>query len=66
MFNLLTKFHSLIVFTSWDIGQYVYRNCLLASCDVINFEPYLSNQAVFYMAKNLRQKIKYLENEKSF
>ena len=28
---LLTKFHCLIAFTSWDIGQYVYCNCLLNS-----------------------------------
>ena len=25
----LTKFHCLVAFTSWDIGQYVYCNCLL-------------------------------------
>ena len=25
----LTKFQYLVVFTSWDIGQYVYCNCLL-------------------------------------
>ena len=25
----LTKFQCLVVFTSWDIGQYVYCNCLL-------------------------------------
>ena len=23
------KFHCLVAFTSWDIGQYIYRNCLL-------------------------------------
>ena len=34
----LTKFHCLVVFTSWDIGQYVYCNILLTGCDVINFE----------------------------
>ena len=28
-FYQVTKFHSLIAFTSWDIGQYVYYNCLL-------------------------------------
>ena len=28
-FYKLTKFHCLIAFTSWDIGQYVYCNCLL-------------------------------------
>ena len=25
-----TKFHCLIVFTSWDIGQYMYCHCLLS------------------------------------
>ena len=29
IFNQLTKFHCLVVFTSWDIGQCVYCNCLL-------------------------------------
>ena len=29
IFCLLTKFHCIIAFTSGDIGQYVYRNCLL-------------------------------------
>ena len=27
----LTKFHCVVVFTSWDIGQYAYCNCLLTS-----------------------------------
>ena len=31
IFYYLTKFKCLVVFTSWDIGQYVYRNCLLTS-----------------------------------
>ena len=26
----VTKFHCLIAFTSWDIGQYVYCNCLFS------------------------------------
>ena len=29
MFYYLTKFHSLVAFTSWDIWQYVYCNYLL-------------------------------------
>ena len=29
MFYYLTKFHCLVAFTSWDIGQYVYCNYLL-------------------------------------
>ena len=37
-------------------------------CDVINFEInlFFSNQAHSYMTKNLSQKLKYLQNEKSF
>ena len=37
-------------------------------CDVINFEInlFFSNQAHSYMTKNLSQKFKYLQNEKSF
>ena len=30
-FYQLIKFHCLIAFTSRDIGQYVYYNCLLTS-----------------------------------
>ena len=43
------KFHFLIVFTSWDIGEYVYYNCLLTRLWRHEFwlQPYLSNQAVF-------------------
>ena len=29
IFYLLTKFYCLVVFTSWDIGQYVHCNCFL-------------------------------------
>ena len=29
IFYYLTKFHCLAAFTSWDIGQYMYYNCLL-------------------------------------
>ena len=44
----LIKFHCLITFTSWDIGQYVYYNCLftwLWRHKIWNY-PNLSNQAV--------------------
>ena len=48
--------------TSWNIGQYVYYNCLLTRLDVIEFEINLNlfNQAFS------RQKLKYLEKENSF
>ena len=37
-------------------------------CDVINFETNLGFliKTFFYMTKKSRQKLKYLENEKSF
>ena len=28
-FRYLTNFHCLVAFTSWGIGQYMFRNCLL-------------------------------------
>ena len=37
-FYYLTKFHCLLVFTWWGIGQYVYYNCLFNTLNVINFE----------------------------
>ena len=30
IFYQLSKFHCLIAFTSWDIGQYVYCNCFVS------------------------------------
>ena len=38
VFYQLTKFYCLGAFTSWDIMQYVYCNCLRPGCDVINFK----------------------------
>ena len=37
-------------------------------CDIVNFEidVIFLIRPLFYMTKNLRQKFKYLENEKSF
>ena len=45
----LTKFHCLLAFTSWDIGQYVYCNCLLVRLWRHKFwnQSYLSSQDVF-------------------
>ena len=34
VFYYLTKFHYLAAFTSWDIGQYVYGDCLL-TCSIL-------------------------------
>ena len=49
IFHQLAKFHCLVAFTSWDIGQYVYWNCLLTSLWRHKFWhwPYIFNKAVF-------------------
>ena len=41
--------HCLVAFTSWDIGQYVYCNCLLTRLwrHIFLNWPYLSNKAIF-------------------
>ena len=54
----LTRFHCLIAFTSWDIGQYVYCNCLLTRLWRYKFWnwPYLSNQAVFLQYEKAKKK----------
>ena len=68
MFFYLTKFQCLVVFTSWDIGEYVYCNSLLTRFWRNKFwnKHYLSNQAVFSTWPKLGQKFKYFVNEKSF
>ena len=65
---ILSKSHCLIAFTSRDIGQHVHYNCLLTRLDVIKFEINLIflTKPFRYMTKKSRQKLKYLENEKSF
>ena len=44
------------------LGNMCIAIVYLPGCDVINFEI----SCFFYMTKKLRQKFKYLENEKSF
>ena len=63
IFYSLTKFHCLVVFISWDIGQ-----CVLAlqQTIIILFVDVILTKTFFYMVKNSRQKFEYLENEKSF
>ena len=59
IFYWLTKFHCLIAFTSWDIQQYAYCNCLLTrlwSYFEFGNEQYLSNQAVFIHDQNVTTK----------
>ena len=58
------KFHCLIAFNSWDIGHYMYCNCFLTSFFEINFIFLI--KLFLYMIKKARQKLKYLENKKSF
>ena len=64
IFYQLTKFHCLIAFTSWNIGQYVYCSCLLTRVWRHNFEIKLIFliKPFFYMTKKSRQKFKYREN----
>ena len=62
----MTTFHCLIVFTYWDIEQYVCWTYLYL-CDVINFEnnPNLLIKPFFlHNQKVKKKKIKYLQNEK--
>ena len=51
----VTKFHCLVDFALWDIGQYVYCSCLLTRLWLHKFS-YLSNQAVFSSWPNSRDK----------
>ena len=53
-----------IAFTSRDIGQYVYQNYLLTRL----WRHNIWNQSnhFCYMTKKSWQKLKYVENEKSF
>ena len=59
IFYYLTKSHCLVVFTSWDIGQFVYYSYLLTSLWGQKFciWPYLSNQAVFLQDQEVKTKI---------
>ena len=59
---------NMTAFTSWDIWQHVYCNCLFPSLYVIHVEIYLSFviKQFSYMTKKSGQKFKYLKNEKWF
>ena len=62
---LTTKFYCRIVFTSCDIGQYVFCNFLLTRLLRHKFqnEPYLSNQVVFQNDQKLKTKMRMWEWE---
>ena len=68
IFYELTKFHCLVVFTCWDIGQYVYSNGFLTRlwCHKFGINLIFLIKPFFHMTKNSRQKFQYLEKEKSF
>ena len=59
IFYYLTKFQCLVAFPSWDIGQYVYCNCLLTGCDLKNFEINLIylNKSFLLHDQNVKTKI---------
>ena len=58
-FYYFSKFHCLIFFTSWVIGQYVYRNFLFSKLWHHKFWNWfcLFNQAVFLSNQNVKTKI---------
>ena len=67
--NYLTKFHCLVTFTSWDIGQYVYCHCLLTSLRRHKFWnwPYLLNHAVFSAwSKHQDKNLNILRTKRTF
>ena len=56
----------LIAFTSSDIGQYVYSNCLLTSLWRHKFKINLIFLINFQHDQKFKIKFKYLEKERSF
>ena len=68
MFYYLTKFHCLVTFTSWDIGQYVYCNYLLTWLWRHKFcsQLYLSNQAVPTWHKSQDKNLIILRTKRAF
>ena len=68
VFYYLTKFYFLVVFASWDIGQYAYYNSLLIKWRLTNFKIsfiFLIKPFFLYDQK-VKIKSKYPENKKSF
>ena len=64
---LTDQIRCLTAFTSRDVGQYVIAIFSFPGCEVIIFESIIFLiKPFFYMTENSRQKLKYLENEKSF
>ena len=75
MYYTFTKFHCLVAFTLWDIGQYLYCNCLLTRLHVMNFEInltflikpfFLHDQKVMIKLDYLQQKELLRWNKKHF
>ena len=69
LFYQLTKFHYLVAFISWDIGQYVYCKVLLTRLWLHRFwnYPYLCNQAVFpKWPKNKGKNLNILRMKRAF
>ena len=58
----------MVVFTSWDICQYVYFNFLLTSLGRHKFWnwPYLSNQTLFLNDRKVKTKIHILRTKRAF
>ena len=66
IFYYLTKCNYLAAFTSWDIEQYVYCNCLLTILWRHNFEINLTFLIKPFSPHDQKVKSKYLYNEESF
>ena len=68
MMYSLTKFHCLITFFSWDIGQYVSGNFvfLVVSSRILKITIAFSSSHFTVWPKGLGHKLKYFKNEKSF
>ena len=63
-----TKFHCLVVFISWGIGQYMYRDCLLTKlwCHDFKINLILLIKLFFLYSKKFITKTKTPSEKKSF
>ena len=69
IFYCLTKFQCMVIFTLWDIRQYVYCSCLLTRMwchEYLNYD-YLSNKTVFAAwSKSQDKKLNILKTKSVF
>ena len=69
IFYCLTKFQCMVIFTLWDIRQYVYCSCLLTRMwchEYLNYD-YLSNKTAFAAwSKSQDKKLNILKTKSVF